>query len=140
MPRRKPGAALAAVEADEPEVVAQALACESFFSSPLNLNLGGQFNYGDGRAPGLEDAPFQYDRDRHVRRGQSDRASPRRDRVAELHRRFHVAAARLLDVALAGKKREALKMLDGSGEYAGVSSALMREMTEWQREADYRRR
>jgi hypothetical protein len=70
----------------------------------------------------------------------SNETGPRRDRVAELHRRFHLAAARVLDVALAGKKPEALKMLDDAGEYAGISSALTREMTEWEHEADQCRR
>ena len=62
--------------------------------------------------------------------------SIRRQRIAELHTRFHAVAARVLDVALTGKKREAMALLAVGGEYESISAQLIREMTEWKRELD----
>lgn len=54
--------------------------------------------------------------------------------VFDLHRRFHGAAGRVLDLALAGKKDEALKLLGTKSEYATISLQLTREIMEWKRE------
>ncbi len=49
----------------------------------------------------------------------------------ELHRRFHVAAAEVLLLALAGKKREASGALGADGEFHKASLALTRAMLAW---------
>ena len=54
-------------------------------------------------------------------------------RAAELHRQFHIAAARILDIAQSGRKPEALALLSAEGEYAGIFSDLMLEMQGWQK-------
>jgi hypothetical protein len=48
-----------------------------------------------------------------------------------LHRDFHAIAARVLSLALAGKKAEAERSMAVGGEYAAASSALTRAMMEW---------
>ena len=55
-------------------------------------------------------------------------------RATELHRRFHLAAAHILELALSGRRPEALELLSAEGEYAGISAELMLEMTEWKKQ------
>ncbi|HYL76744.1 MAG TPA: CZB domain-containing protein [Bryobacteraceae bacterium] len=50
---------------------------------------------------------------------------------AELHRRFHVAAADALALALAGKKHEASRALAADQAFAKVSGELTRAMLAW---------
>ena len=56
------------------------------------------------------------------------------ERATELHRRFHQAAAHILDIARTGRKREVLEMLSAEGEYAGIYSELMLEMEGWKKQ------
>jgi hypothetical protein len=62
--------------------------------------------------------------------------SVHRTRVAGLHTRFHATAAGVLDLALAGKKREAIASLGADSDYAKISAQLVGEMTEWKKELD----
>lgn len=55
-------------------------------------------------------------------------------RATELHGRFHLAAAHILDIAQSGRKREALELLSAEGEYAGIYSELMLEMEGWKKQ------
>jgi hypothetical protein len=55
-------------------------------------------------------------------------------RATELHRRFHLAAAHILDIAQSGRKREALELLSAEGEYAGIYSELMLGMEGWKKQ------
>lgn len=55
-------------------------------------------------------------------------------RAAELHRRFHLAAAHILEIAQSGRKLEALELLSAEGEYAGIYSELMLEMEGWKKQ------
>ena len=52
-----------------------------------------------------------------------------------LHREFHAVAARVLSLALAGRKTEAERAMSAGGEYAAASGALTRAMMEWQDKA-----
>ncbi|MGD0076394.1 MAG: CZB domain-containing protein [Candidatus Binataceae bacterium] len=49
----------------------------------------------------------------------------------ELHRQFHAVAAKVLSLALAGKKEEALKAMAVQGEFAVASATLTNAMTQW---------
>jgi methyl-accepting chemotaxis protein len=49
----------------------------------------------------------------------------------KLHREFHAMAARVLALALAGRKAEAERAMAAGGEYTAASSALTRAMMEW---------
>ena len=55
-------------------------------------------------------------------------------RATDLHRRFHLAAAHILDIAASGRKLEALELLSAEGEYAGIYSELMLEMQGWKKQ------
>lgn len=55
-------------------------------------------------------------------------------KVDALHRQFHSAVGRVLDLALTGRKDTALTLMNTDGEYARISLALTREMMEWKRE------
>jgi hypothetical protein len=53
-------------------------------------------------------------------------------RCKELHRRFHIAAADVLSLAMNGRKDEAKQALE-TGDFYTLSSSLMRLMVEWNR-------
>ena len=53
----------------------------------------------------------------------------------ELHGKFHVAAADVLSLALAGKKQEALKALDRDSDFSKLSGALTIALMNWARSA-----
>lgn len=55
--------------------------------------------------------------------------------VREKHAAFHVEAARVLAMALAGKKLEANRALDLGSEFAKLSADLTRLLMEWQRKS-----
>lgn len=63
-----------------------------------------------------------------------EKVTVRRTRIAELHRRFHTVAGHILDTALAGKKHEAMEMLQANKEYSKLSAQLIREMKDWKQE------
>lgn len=52
-------------------------------------------------------------------------------KVKELHAEFHKAAAHVAELAVAGKKKEAGKLMLIEGEYNLVSSRLIMAMIEW---------
>jgi len=56
-------------------------------------------------------------------------------KVASLHEAFHKEAARVLRLALAGNKKEALKAIDHTGTYARQSGDLTAEMVKWRSES-----
>lgn len=61
-----------------------------------------------------------------------DKNSSHYKTCADLHRRFHTAAATVLSLALQGKKQEASQALDGHGDFKKLSTELTRALMEWQ--------
>ena len=56
------------------------------------------------------------------------------DKVRQLHAEFHKEVARILGLALAGKKAEALKAMESKTPYVKLSSDLTSEMMAWARD------
>jgi hypothetical protein len=54
--------------------------------------------------------------------------------VRELHARFHLEAARVLELALAGKRGEATAAMALGSPFATVSSKLTAAMTAWRKD------
>lgn len=52
----------------------------------------------------------------------------------ELHAKFHKAAAEVAELAMAGKKSEAEKMMGLGGKYADASAKLTKAMMDWQKQ------
>lgn len=52
--------------------------------------------------------------------------------IRKLHAEFHIAAAGVAKLALAGKKAEAEKLMAPDGNYFTASKNLMDKMTEWE--------
>ena len=63
----------------------------------------------------------------------SDKAAPPYLTVVDLHARFHQTAARVVQLALTGRKSEAETMMVIDGEYAAVSDQLTRALTDWKK-------
>ena len=61
------------------------------------------------------------------------RRSPDYEKVRTLHAGFHVAAAAVLALALAGKRVEAEAAMAPGSEFARVSTQLTLALTAWQR-------
>jgi len=59
------------------------------------------------------------------------KGSPHHTKCVELHRQFHTVAARVLSLALAGKRDEATRSMSPQGEYAVASGALTKAMMDW---------
>ncbi len=59
------------------------------------------------------------------------RGSRQMNRCAELHRQFHEAAAKVLALAVEGKKEAAQQAMSPASEFAKVSAALTTAMREW---------
>ncbi|MBI5546162.1 MAG: CZB domain-containing protein [Deltaproteobacteria bacterium] len=57
------------------------------------------------------------------------KASPAYLEIRSLHASFHVAAAKVLELALAGKAQEALKALEPGGHLKQVSIQLVSKLT-----------
>jgi chemoreceptor zinc-binding protein len=53
----------------------------------------------------------------------------------DLHRQFHVAAAKVLTLALAAKKDEAAHAIGMGSEFANCSASLTKAMMNWDKEA-----
>ena len=53
----------------------------------------------------------------------------------ELHRQFHAEAAGVLQLALAGKKQDALASMTPGSRFSHASSSLTRAMGEWVKSA-----
>ena len=62
-----------------------------------------------------------------------DKASNSYKTVRDLHEEFHRTAAKIVDLALSGRKDEASKMISHNGEYALISSKLTAKMMEWKK-------
>jgi len=60
-----------------------------------------------------------------------DKTSPHYEKVRMLHAEFHRVAAKVLALALAGKKAEAQRMTAPDSHFATLSSNLIMAMTEW---------
>lgn len=61
----------------------------------------------------------------------ADRASIDYQAVRKLHAEFHQAAARVAELALAGRKPEAEKLMGPDAEFASVSMKLTMAMMDW---------
>ena len=59
------------------------------------------------------------------------KSSPHYSKCVELHRQFHTVAARVLSLAVGGKKDEAARAMNLQGDYAQASAALTKEMMNW---------
>jgi len=59
------------------------------------------------------------------------RGSTHYTKCVELHRQFHTIAAKVLTLALGGKKDEALGSMSVKGDYALASAALTKAMMDW---------
>ncbi len=71
---------------------------------------------------------------------EADRQSPHWQKVRTLHAEFHLAAARVLELALAGREREAQVELGTTGSFTRVSSELTVAMADWKRVIHHDRR
>lgn len=60
-----------------------------------------------------------------------DKTSSHYEEVRGLHAKFHQAAAQVVELAVAGKKREAQQLMSLEGEYTKVSSKLTAAMSAW---------
>ncbi len=63
-----------------------------------------------------------------------DKASDHYKIVKDLHARFHKTAARVVTLALSGKKDEAGAMMVVGGEYAVISGKLTQSMMDWKKD------
>jgi hypothetical protein len=65
--------------------------------------------------------------------GAADRETPEYRAVSDLHARFHKTAARVVELALSGRRAEAETMMILGGEYAAISDRLTEAMIDWKR-------
>jgi hypothetical protein len=56
-------------------------------------------------------------------------------RAMDLHTKFHAEAARVLEIALQGKKDAALAAMEPGSPFSRVSAELVNVLTEWQKQA-----
>ena len=59
------------------------------------------------------------------------KSSPHYTKCVELHRQFHIVAAKVLSLALGGKKDEAVHFIGIQGEFTQASAALTMAMVNW---------
>jgi methyl-accepting chemotaxis protein len=62
-----------------------------------------------------------------------DKVSEHYKAVAELHAQFHKVAARVAELATAGKKSEAEKLLGSDSEFVSISTKLTAAMMAWKK-------
>lgn len=62
-----------------------------------------------------------------------DKSSRHFNAVRQLHAEFHRTAARVVQLAVSGKKAEANAMMAMNGEYAAISGKLTQAMMEWKK-------
>jgi hypothetical protein len=62
-----------------------------------------------------------------------DKATTDYRNVIDLHGQFHLIAARVVELALSGRKAEAETMMILGGEYASISARLTDAMLNWKR-------
>lgn len=55
-------------------------------------------------------------------------------KIRDLHAKFHVEAAKILDSALTGKKDAAAKGLDVTSDFSKLSASLTTAMVNWEKE------
>jgi len=60
-----------------------------------------------------------------------DKAHREYDATVILHTQFHETASKIAELALAGRKSEAMAMLSPGGEFTAVSNQLIHTMTMW---------
>lgn len=60
-----------------------------------------------------------------------DQASPHYSKVKHLHADFHKEAAKVLKMALDGKKKDAEVAVGDNSQYKSISGNLTREMMSW---------
>lgn len=65
----------------------------------------------------------------------SAKSAPGYRECVDLHAKFHVAAAKVLEFALAGKKAEAQAAIAMGSEFASLSAKLTDAMMRWQKVA-----
>jgi hypothetical protein len=58
-------------------------------------------------------------------------ASSDTEEVSKIHRQFHREAAKVLSLALAGRRSDALRAMDHMSTYTAVSGQLQRSLTGW---------
>ena len=63
-----------------------------------------------------------------------EKSSPHFNKVKGLHANFHVSAAKVLELALSGKKSEAEDAIKSGNDYMDTSVALTKEMMSWKAE------
>ena len=59
------------------------------------------------------------------------KGSPHYEKCRQLHRDFHLAASKVLALALSNKKTEATHAMGADSEFVGISAALTQAMLEW---------
>lgn len=92
-------------------------------------------------ASGTSDMPIDVVRDDHQcnfgkwlhgpELGAAEKNSPHYQTCMQLHRRFHLAAAEILSLAIAGKKNEASEALGKGHNFAAISVELTKAMVSW---------
>lgn len=96
-----------------------------------------------GTAITLGSAPFRVEdvgRDDRCKLGQwlhglrAEKAAPQFEQARALHARFHEEAAKVLDLALAGRADEARARVAPEGEYATTSLQLVEILVRWSEE------
>jgi hypothetical protein len=71
----------------------------------------------------------------HQSIGPQDRSSAHYGTVKKLHADFHAEAARILSLAVSGKKTEAEQGMAAGSAFARISSNLTQEMMGWKQDA-----
>lgn len=64
----------------------------------------------------------------------SEKLTPTFAEIKALHAEFHLCAAQIAALAATGRKDEALGMLEGSGNYTGVSGRLTMALMRWKQQ------
>ncbi len=54
--------------------------------------------------------------------------------IKTLHAKFHIEAGKIAELAIQGKKQEALDLLNIHGEYNTISSSLMQLLIKWRKQ------
>jgi hypothetical protein len=66
--------------------------------------------------------------------GQRDRATAHYTKVKQLHAQFHTEAARVLSLAVGGKKAEAERAMAPGSAFFNISTQLTQEMLSWKKD------
>lgn len=60
-----------------------------------------------------------------------EKSSPHYEKIRDLHAKFHLSAAEVLKMALAGQKKDAEAAIDHGSQYKTISNSLTMEMMKW---------